>query len=106
VSLDSSCVLLGVVMYHWIVVVYYYGSTQSCSTGWHCSSCALLVDFHGDYQFTLGVVECYLIAETVTDDSSYRWHCGSCVLPADCRVVSGLLDEDIVKDTSLAKREC
>jgi hypothetical protein len=27
VSLDSSCVLLGVVVYHWIVVVYYYGST-------------------------------------------------------------------------------
>jgi hypothetical protein len=29
VSLDSSCELLGVVTYHWIVVVYYYGSTQS-----------------------------------------------------------------------------
>jgi hypothetical protein len=28
------------------------------------------------------------------------------VLLAYCRVVSGLLDEDIVKDTSLAKREC
>jgi hypothetical protein len=27
VSLDSSCALLGVVVYHWIVVVYYYGST-------------------------------------------------------------------------------
>jgi hypothetical protein len=27
VSLDSSCVLLGVVVYHWIVVVYCYGST-------------------------------------------------------------------------------
>jgi hypothetical protein len=25
VSLVSSCVLLGVVVYHWIVVVYYYG---------------------------------------------------------------------------------
>jgi hypothetical protein len=25
---------------------------------------------------------------------------------SDCRVVSGLLDEDIVKDASLAKREC
>jgi len=24
VSLDSTCVLLGVVVYHWIVVVYYY----------------------------------------------------------------------------------
>jgi hypothetical protein len=29
-----------------------------------------------------------------------------CVLPVDCKVVSGLLDEDIIKDTSLAKREC
>jgi hypothetical protein len=27
-------------------------------------------------------------------------------LLADCKVVSGLLDEDIVKDASLAKREC
>jgi hypothetical protein len=27
VSLDSSCALLGVVVYHWITVVYYYGST-------------------------------------------------------------------------------
>jgi hypothetical protein len=71
VSLDNSCVLLGVVVYHQIVVVYYYGSTQSYSTGWHCSSCALLADCHGNYQFTLGVSECYLIAETVTDDSSY-----------------------------------
>jgi hypothetical protein len=26
-SLDSSCVLLGVVVYHWIVVMYYYGLT-------------------------------------------------------------------------------
>jgi hypothetical protein len=25
VSLVSSCVLLGVVVYHWSVVVYYYG---------------------------------------------------------------------------------
>jgi hypothetical protein len=49
---------------------------------------------------------CYLITDTVTYDSSYRWHCGSCVLPTDCRVVNGLLDEDIMKDTSLAKREC
>jgi hypothetical protein len=28
-----------------------------------------------------------------------------CLL-SDCRVVNGLLDEDIVKDASLAKREC
>jgi hypothetical protein len=28
-----------------------------------------------------------------------------CLL-ADCRVVSGLPDEDIMKDASLAKREC
>jgi hypothetical protein len=28
-----------------------------------------------------------------------------CML-SDSRVVSGLLDEDIMKDTSLAKREC
>jgi hypothetical protein len=27
-------------------------------------------------------------------------------LLSDCKVVSGLLDEDIMKDTSLAKREC
>jgi len=106
VSLDNSCVLLEVVVHHWIVVMYYYGSTQSCSTRWHCSSCALLANCHGDYQFTLEVVECYLIAKTGTDDSSYRWHCGSCVLPVDCRVVNGLLDEDIMKDASLAKREC
>jgi hypothetical protein len=66
----------------------------------------LLVDFHGDYQFTLEVVEFYLIAQTMTDDSSYRWNYGSCVLPVYCRVVSGLLDEDIMKDASLAKREC
>jgi hypothetical protein len=26
-SLDSSCVLLGVVVYNWIIVVYNYGST-------------------------------------------------------------------------------
>jgi hypothetical protein len=25
VSLVSSCVLLGVVVYHWTIVVYYYG---------------------------------------------------------------------------------
>jgi hypothetical protein len=72
VSLDSSCVLLGVVVYHWIVVVYYYGSAQSCSTGWHCSSYVLLADCHGDYQITLRIVVCYLIAEIVIDDSSYR----------------------------------
>jgi hypothetical protein len=52
VSLDSSCVLLEVVLYHWIVVVYYYGSAQSCSIGWHCSSCMLLANCHGDYQIT------------------------------------------------------
>jgi hypothetical protein len=97
VSLDISCVLLGVVVYHWTVVVYYYGLTQLCSIGWHFSSCVLLADCHGDYQFTLGVAMCYLIAETVTNDSSYRWHCSSCVLLAGCRVVSGLLDEDIVE---------
>jgi hypothetical protein len=56
VCLDSSCVLLEVVVHHWIVVMYYYGSTQ-CSTGWNCSSCVLLDDFHGDYQFTLGVAK-------------------------------------------------
>jgi hypothetical protein len=49
---------------------------------------------------------CYLIVETVTYDSSYRWHCSSCVLLVDCRVVNGLLNEDIMNDTSLAKREC
>jgi hypothetical protein len=69
--MDNSCVLLGVVVYHWILVVYYYGSTKSCSTRWNCSSCVLLDDFHGDYHLTLGVVVCYLIAETMTYDSSY-----------------------------------
>jgi hypothetical protein len=37
-----------------------------------------------------------IVLETVMDDSSYRWHGSSCVVP----------EEDIVKDTSLAKREC
>jgi hypothetical protein len=32
VSLDSSCALLGVVVYHWIMVVYYHGSTLLCAT--------------------------------------------------------------------------
>jgi hypothetical protein len=50
--------------------------------------------------------DCNIVLETVTDDSSYRWHGSSCVLLVDCRVVSGLPEEDIVKDTSLAKREC
>jgi hypothetical protein len=62
VSLDSICVLLGVVMHHWIVVMYYYGLAQSCSTRWNCSRYVLLVYFHGDCEFTLEVVECYLIA--------------------------------------------
>jgi hypothetical protein len=43
VSLVSSRVLLGVVMYHWIVFVYYYGWTQLCFIEWHCFDC------HGDY---------------------------------------------------------
>lgn len=105
-SLDSSCVPLGVVVHHWIVVMYYYGSIQLCSTQWHCNSYVLLVDFHGEYQFTLGVAKCYLIAETVTYDSSYQWHYGSYVLPVYCRVFSGLLDEDMMKYASLDKREC
>jgi hypothetical protein len=42
-SLNNSCVLL-------VVVVYYYGSTQLCSIGWHCSRFMLLVDCHGEYQ--------------------------------------------------------
>jgi hypothetical protein len=50
--------------------------------------------------------DCSIVLETVTDDLSYRWHGSSCVLLVDCRVVSGLPEEDIVKDTSLAKREC
>jgi hypothetical protein len=97
VSMENSCVLLGVVLYHWILVVYYYGSRKSCSTRWNCSSCVLLANCHGDYQLTLGVVVFYLIVDTMTYDSSYRCHCGSCVLPFDCRVVIGILDEDIVK---------
>jgi hypothetical protein len=50
--------------------------------------------------------DCKIVLETVTDELSYRWHGSSCVLLVDCRVVSGLPKEDIVKDTSLAKREC
>jgi hypothetical protein len=66
----------------------------------------IVANCHGDYQFTLGVVVCYSIAQTMIDDSSYQCHCGSCVLPTNCRVVSGLLDENTMKDTSLAKRQC
>ena len=50
--------------------------------------------------------DCIIVLETVMDDSSYRWHGSSCVLLVDCRVVSGLPEEDIVKYTSLDKREC
>jgi hypothetical protein len=57
------------------------------------SSCVLLFDRN-------------IVMETEIDDLSYRWHGSSCVLLVDCRVVSGLPEEDIVKDTSLAKREC
>jgi hypothetical protein len=46
---------------------------------------------------SLGAVVCCLITETVTDDSSYRWHGSSFVLLVDYRVVSGLLDEDIME---------
>jgi hypothetical protein len=48
---------------------------------------------------------CSIVLETVTNDLSYRWHGSSCVLLVDCRVVSGLQEEYIVKDISLAKRE-
>jgi hypothetical protein len=37
-----------------------------------------------------------IVMETVENDLSYQWHGSSCVLLADCRVVSGLLDEYIV----------
>ena len=47
-----------------------------------------------------------IVSETMMDNLGYRSHGSSCVLVAYCRVVSGLLDEDIMKDTSLAKREC
>jgi hypothetical protein len=106
VSLKNICVLLRVVVYHWILVVYYYGLTKSCSTRWNSSSCVLLANFHGYYLLTLGVAMCYLIAKTMTYDSSYWWNFFICVLPCDCRVVIGLLDEDIVKDTSMAKKKC
>jgi hypothetical protein len=68
-----------------------YGS--SCVLLDSMGSCVLLDD-------------CNIVLEIVTDDSSYRWHGSSCVLLVDCRVVSGLPEEDIMKDTSLAKREC
>jgi len=51
-SVDNSCVLLAVVVYHWTIVVYYYGSPQSCYIRWHCSSCELLDDFHGYFHIT------------------------------------------------------
>jgi hypothetical protein len=40
---------------------------------------------------------CYLIADTVIDDLSYRWYGSICVLLVDYIVVSGLLDEDIME---------
>jgi hypothetical protein len=49
VSLVSSGVLLGVVVYHWIVVVYYYGYTQLFSIGWNYRNNMLLSECHGDY---------------------------------------------------------
>jgi hypothetical protein len=50
--------------------------------------------------------DCSIVLDSMMDDSSYRWHGSSCVLLVDCRVVSGLPEEDIVKYTSLDKREC
>jgi hypothetical protein len=52
------------------------------------------------------MVDCSIVIKTVADDLSYRWYGSSNIILVDCRVVSGLLDEDIVKDASLAKREC
>jgi hypothetical protein len=50
---------------------------------------------------------CYnLIAETVLMIRATEGIVAVVCLLADCRVVSGLPDEDIVKDASLAKREC
>jgi hypothetical protein len=43
------------------------------------------------------LVDHNIVMETMTDDLSYRWHGSSYVLLVDCRVVSGLLDEDIVE---------
>jgi hypothetical protein len=43
------------------------------------------------------LVDCSIVIKTVADDLSYRWHGSSSVLLVDYRVVSGLLDEDIVK---------
>jgi hypothetical protein len=53
VSLENSCVLLAVVVYHWTLVLYFYGLAQQCSIRWYCSSCVLLVDFHEDYHIAL-----------------------------------------------------
>jgi hypothetical protein len=43
------------------------------------------------------MVDCSIFMETVTDDLSYRWHGYSMGLLVDCRVVSGLLEEDILE---------
>jgi hypothetical protein len=84
----SSCVLLD--------------SMGSCVLLDYNSSCVLL-----DSMGSCVVLDDHsIVLETVMDDSSYRWHGSSCVLLVDCRVASGLPEEDIMKDTSLAKREC
>jgi hypothetical protein len=64
----------------------------------------LLVDFYVVLETTtlLGsscvlLVDCSIVMETVADDLSYQWHGGSLGLPVDCKVVSGLLEEDIVE---------
>jgi hypothetical protein len=38
-----------------------------------------------------------IFMETNIDDLRYGWHGSSCVLLADCRVISTLLDEDIME---------
>jgi hypothetical protein len=72
--------------------------------GWHCSNFVLLVDFHVVIDTTkllvsscVLLIDCIIVIETMEYYSSYRWHGSSNVLLVDCRVVNGLLDEDIVK---------
>jgi hypothetical protein len=48
------------------------------------NSCVLLVDRN-------------IVMDIMMGDLRYRWHGSSSVLLVDCRVVNGLLDEDIME---------
>jgi hypothetical protein len=40
------------------------------------------------------LVDCSIVIKNVADNLSYLWHGSSSMLLVDCRVFSGLLDED------------